>query len=190
MARLALFLSSFFAPLFFSCSREKDAQHFVNLDHASVRHSGGICYVNDSVFTGVLFSLDPQRNDTLTLSSFLNGREHGTWRQLHRNGSLKEIRYFENGKKQGDYSGWWENGVKKFFYHFSDDEYDGRCFEWSENGQLYHEANYNQGHEEGAQRAWYANGKIKSNYTIINGRRYGLLGTKNCRNVSDSVFVR
>jgi hypothetical protein len=35
---------------------------------------------------------------------------------------------------------------------------------------------------------WYDNGKVKSNYRIIEGRRFGLLGTKNCINVSDSIF--
>ena len=29
----------------------------------------------------------------------------------------------------------------------------------------------------------------KSNYFIKNDRRYGLLGTKNCENVSDSIFI-
>ena len=49
--------------------------------------------------------------------------------------------------------------------------------------------NYVKGHEEGSQKMYYDNGKIRSNYTIIAGRRYGLLGTKNCVNVADSVFV-
>jgi antitoxin component YwqK of YwqJK toxin-antitoxin module len=185
MARLALFLSS--VLLLPSCSREKSAR-FVNVDHARIKHSGGFVYVNDSLFTGTLFTLNERTNDTLESSSFLKGKEHGTWKQLYLNGSLKEVRYFEHGKKQGEYRGWWPNGSKKFLFHFTDDEYNGTCYEWDENGQLSHEANYLNGHEEGAQRAWYANGKIKSNYIILNGRRYGLLGTKNCKNVSDSVF--
>jgi antitoxin component YwqK of YwqJK toxin-antitoxin module len=48
--------------------------------------------------------------------------------------------------------------------------------------------NYVMGHESGAQQQFYTDGKIKANYTIIDGRRYGLLGTKNCVNVSDSIF--
>jgi hypothetical protein len=190
MERLALFLNSFLAFLFFSCSQEKQAQHFANRDSVAVKQAMGVLYVNDSVFTGTLFSLHPQTKDTLELSSFLNGREHGTWKRFYSKGTMKEIRQFDNGKKQGDYLGWWENGSKKFAFRFKDDEYNGTSYEWAEDGQLYHEANYIMGHEEGAQRVWYANGKIKSNYTIINGRRYGLLGTKNCKNVSDSVFVR
>jgi len=55
-------------------------------------------------------------------------------------------------------------------------------------GKLISYHNFKNGYEEGSQKVWYDNGKIKSNYTIKNGRRYGLLGTKNCINVKDSVF--
>ena len=37
------------------------------------------------------------------------------------------------------------------------------------------------------QQFWYNDGEIKSNYIIKNKRRYGLLGTKNCVNVSNSI---
>lgn len=192
MERPEQFLSSilFFLLFLNSCSDGKASLRFANRDQVVVKHSSGIVYVNDSIFTGVLYSLFQDQQDTLELSSFLNGREHGAWKQFHPNGAIKEIRYFENGKKQGEYTGWWERGSKKFIFHFEDDEYSGTCYEWDENGQLAHEANYINGHEEGLQRAWYANGKIKSNYIIVNGRRFGLLGTKNCKNVSDRVFNR
>ena len=73
-------------------------------------------------------------------------------------------------------------------YVFVNDEYEGTCREWSSDGLLVKEMNYLKGHEEGSQRWWYDNGKIKANYIIKQGRRYGLLGTKNCMNVSDSIF--
>lgn len=190
MERPALFLSSLLALLFFSCAKQNGLERYMNQEDALIRQTQGFWYVNDSLFSGTLFRLDHQTKDTLTLSSFLNGREHGVWKQFYGDGSRREIRHFENGKKQGEYKGWWPDGTKKFVFHFLDDEYNGTCYEWAENGQLYHKANYARGHEEGVQRAWYANGKIKSNYTIVNGRRYGLLGTKNCKNVSDSVLIR
>jgi antitoxin component YwqK of YwqJK toxin-antitoxin module len=53
---------------------------------------------------------------------------------------------------------------------------------------LVKQMNYLKGHEEGPQKWWYDNGKIKANYIIQDGRRFGLLGTKNCINVTDSIF--
>ena len=49
-------------------------------------------------------------------------------------------------------------------------------------------SNYKNGYEHGQQKIWYPDGRIKSNYIIKNGRRYGLLGIKNCINVSDSII--
>jgi antitoxin component YwqK of YwqJK toxin-antitoxin module len=189
MVRPAPFLNSIFlSVLICSCATEKKELRFCDLNQVQVKHSGGLIYVNDSLFTGVLFSLFTNSKDTAEIYSAVNGREHGTAKQFYPDGKPKEIRHFTNGKKVNEYVGWWPNGKKKLKFNFSNDEYEGTCYEWDEQGQLTHEANYHEGHEEGAQRAWYSNGKIKSNYTMIGGRRYGLLGTKNCKNVSDSVF--
>jgi antitoxin component YwqK of YwqJK toxin-antitoxin module len=49
---------------------------------------------------------------------------------------------------------------------------------------------YKKGYEEGLQQFYYDNGKVKANYFMKAGRRYGLLGTKNCVNVSDSIFKK
>ena len=50
--------------------------------------------------------------------------------------------------------------------------------------------NYYNGKEQGSQKVWYNNGKIKSNYVVKDGRRYGLLGTKNCTNVKDTSTIK
>ena len=71
---------------------------------------------------------------------------------------------------------------------FKKGEYDGTNRIWTKDGQIIEELNYKKGQEFGSQKVWYLDGKIKSNYIIKNNRRYGLLGTKNCTNVSEEVF--
>ncbi|TXT32113.1 MAG: hypothetical protein FD136_1375, partial [Chitinophagaceae bacterium] len=119
---------------------------------------------------------------------YLNGLEHGEWKKYYAGHHLKEQRFFEHGKKVGNYFTWWENGHLQFHYQLLNDEYEGVCKEWNEQGMLTKEMHFVKGHESGSQKWWYDNGKIKANYTIIEGRRFGLLGTKNCVNVSDSIF--
>jgi len=133
-------------------------------------------------------SFYPGTTDTAEIRSYRDGLENGAWKQFYPSNKLKELRYFENGRKVGIYLGWWENGNRKLVYHFKDDEYEGDCSEWNEDGLLVKVMHYKRGHEEGRQQLWYDNGKVRANYMIINGRRYGLLGTKNCTNVSDSIF--
>ena len=71
---------------------------------------------------------------------------------------------------------------------FENGEYNGTNRIWGYGGQIIEELNFKNGQQHGSQKVWYLDGKIKSNYIIKNKRRYGLLGTKNCTNVSEEVF--
>ena len=104
-------------------------------------------------------------------------------------GKIREIRLVRNGVRQGLQTAFWENGKKRFEYTAVNDAYEGELKEWAENGQLFHLAHYKNGQEEGVQKMWHANGKIRSNFVIINGRRYGLLGTKNCKNSDEKLLA-
>ncbi len=150
----------------------------------------GLLLLNNKPFSGKLFALFPTTNDTSSIENYLNGKEHGEWLRFYESKKLREKRYFVNGQKTGIYLTWWENGNKQMDYQFVNDEYEGTCREWNEKGMLNKEMNYKKGHEDGRQQWWYDNGKIKANYVIKDGRRYGLLGTKNCINVSDSIFKK
>jgi antitoxin component YwqK of YwqJK toxin-antitoxin module len=166
--------------------RENASVLLVSAD--KLKSVNGTIYYDDKLFTGTAYSLFPGSKDTAEISSFNNGKEHGTWRRFYESGLKKAQREFNNGNKTGEYLTWWENGKQQLHYQFNNDEYEGVCREWNSEGLLVKEMNYKKGHEEGQQRWWYDNGKIKANYVISDGRRYGLLGTKNCVNVSDSIF--
>lgn len=86
--------------------------------------------------------------------------------------------------------GWWSNGNQKFIYHFSDGLQKGVSKEWFESGQLLREMHYANGQEEGSQKMWNEDGSIRANYVVKNGRRFGLIGLKNCKSVNDEeVFT-
>jgi len=109
-------------------------------------------------------------------------------KKYYPNKQLMEYREFRNDMKNGKQISYWDNGNKRFEFIAVNDAYEGELKEWDYNGNLFHLAHYKNGQEEGAQKLWYDNGKIRANYVILNGKRYGLLGTKNCKNVSDSIF--
>ena len=190
----ALFRNSIFMllVLMFACckSSEYHAALSTNSDSSTIVTRVGITYVNDAVYTGTIYTLAPNQKDTTQIKNYKDGKEDGVWKQFYENGRLKETRFFKEGKKEGEYIGWYMNGQKQLDYFFVNDEYEGTCREWASNGQLIKEMNYKAGHEEGNEKAWYDNGKIRSNYFMQDGRRYGLLGTKNCVNVSDSIFKK
>jgi Uncharacterized protein conserved in bacteria len=83
-----------------------------------------------------------------------------------------------------------DNGNIKISGSFLKGENNGEYKEWNRDGGLVKEMHYKLGYEEGSQKQFYDNGKIRSNYVVSHGKRYGLLGTKNCVNVTDSIFKK
>jgi antitoxin component YwqK of YwqJK toxin-antitoxin module len=111
------------------------------------------------------------------------------YRKYFPNKQLMEYREYRNEMKNGKQIAYWDNGKKRFEFNAVNDAYEGELKEWDYDGNLFHLAHYKNGVEEGEQKMWYQNGKIRANYVIIKSRRFGLLGTKNCKNVSDSIFA-
>ncbi len=149
----------------------------------------GIFFVDEKPFTGKLIGFYPNKKDTMFLNNYAVGLEDGEWKKFHESGKIFQQRYYSKGSKVGRFSAWWENGTKQMDYFFEQDEYEGTCSEWNQEGRLIREMNYRKGYEQGSQKQWYDNGEIRSNYIIKDGRRYGLLGTKNCINVADSIGI-
>jgi antitoxin component YwqK of YwqJK toxin-antitoxin module len=147
-----------------------------------------VVYLNTVKYSGFLFELYTNQ-DTISLEGFINGQLSGICRKWYPNKQLMEERFYSNGKKNGKQLAYWENGNKRFEFIAKNDAYEGELSEWTFDGKLIHLAHFKNGQEEGSQKLWYDNGKIRANYVIIKGKRYGLLGTKNCKNVSDSIFV-
>ncbi|TDE12849.1 toxin-antitoxin system YwqK family antitoxin [Dyadobacter psychrotolerans] len=183
------FLFTFFL-LLICCSPSDKRSVEVKLDYTLQikTWSNGMLFINSKPFSGTLFTLYPETKDTADISVYQEGLEHGIWKAFYENGSIAKQREFNRGRKTGTYLAWWENGNTKLQYSFENDEYEGVCREWNALGKLTKEMTYRKGHEDGSQKMFYDNGKVRSNYRVVNGRRFGLLGTKNCINVSDSVF--
>jgi antitoxin component YwqK of YwqJK toxin-antitoxin module len=189
-ARQVRFLSSFIILLVYTsgCQSSENLQCY-NTSDRNFTQVNGLIYFEEKPFTGFTYSLYPFSKDTAEIAGYSRGKEDGFRRKFYPNHVPKEVRKFDHGRKTGVYNAWWENGNRKLQYFFREDEYEGACREWNMDGRLIREMNYVKGHESGPQRMFYDNGKIRANYIITEGRRYGLLGTKNCVNVPDSVFT-
>ena len=181
-----------------SCNQNKSKEVSVLIyeipKNYTLKSSQNIVLKNDTLllngesYSGYLFELSINNLDTLLIQGYLNGLQNGIDKKWFANKNIMEHRIYANGKKNGKQIAFWDNGNKKFEFTAVNDAYEGELKEWNVEGNLIHLANYKNGQEEGTQKLWYDNGKIRANYVIIKGKRYGLLGTKNCKNVSDSIF--
>lgn len=189
MASLVRGASSFIAALVILLGYKPaatDALPAINAAKVSISQSGPLTLINGKPANGLLFQLG-DKGDTVFAVPYLDGKENGWSRSYYPNKQRRELRYYRNGWKQGEHKGWYPDGRLAYVYQFKDDVYNGVVKEWSPQGILFRDMNYERGIEVGRQVIRYADGKIKSNYVIKNGVRYGLLGTKNCVNVKDSI---
>ena len=178
-----------FCWLTISCeTKVKPVFKYINTDKHQLTSVAATTYLKGEPVNGIVYALYPNK-DTMYSVTYLNGRENGISRAYYPGNRLKELRYFKNGWKEGTHKGWYLNGRRAFVYEFKSDVFHGKFREWTSTGVLFRDMTYEEGQESGSQTVRYADGKIKSNYVIRNGVRYGLLGTKNCSNVSDSIFV-
>lgn len=159
----------------------------VNVDRLSWVDKGGLKFYKGMPFTGMVYKQDSLSGDTLFIENYQSGYKHGIFKRFYPNHLLLEKREFQMGKKEGQHLRYWDNGNLAFEYHLEDGVYHGNNRAWNREGQIVKSLHYTRGQQKGHQQLWDDKGVIRTNYVIKNNRRYGLLGTKNCINVSDSI---
>ena len=183
LSSFVVFLTSF---LFLSC--QKKVLPVFDADLITLRAKKGEYWFEKQPFSGALLKLEPSNKDTVYIQSYRKGKKDGIWKKFYPQNHLKESRVFKMGSKEGTHIGYYLNGQMHYNFQLKNDVYNGFKKEWLPSGDLIVFQNYINGYEQGPQQVWYPNGEVKNNYIVRNGRRYGLLGTKNCVNVKDSIF--
>lgn len=181
MPRIVLY-SLFLLGLSIQCQPENQV---VYLPNSALQQKGAVLDYRGKPLNGTVLEIQ-SNGDTLYKASYMDGRLHGTEYAWYPHHVIREIRAYNHGQKTGIHYGFWPSGRARFEYHFDRDEYHGLVREWNEKGILFREFQYEHGHESGRQQLFDSNGKLMANYDVINGRRYGYQGTKNCVNTKEN----
>lgn len=156
----------------------------VEITDVSLSKKAAIVYLGDSLFSG--FLMEYHSNESLaSKAGYLNGKLQGEAVQYYTDGQFKERRYYDVNRKTGYHEGFWPNGEKKFAYFFEKGIHEGALKEWYHTGEPFRFFNYETGKESGAQRMWALDGSLRANYVVKDGHRYGLIGLKNCKSVTN-----
>lgn len=180
--------SNKFIILFFlisSCSEKQDRSYIIIKDFSLLSKKGAYLYLDNNKFSGIL--TDSIENIKILEVQYLNGRKNGYEKIWYNNGKISEERFYKNGRKEGNHKLFWENSNKKMIANFLDGQYEDKMIQWHKNGEKFKEFYYKNGNEIGNQKMWDSKGNIKANYDIVNNRRYGLTGQKNCVS-SNEIF--
>ena len=112
--------------------------------------------------------------------AWVDGQRDGTSVSWYENGQVNEQRSFRDGRKEGRHLGWYGDGTPRFDYVFELGLLRGQALDWYPDGTPYREFTYDAGQESGRQQMWNVDGSLRANYVVIEGRRFGLLGSKGC----------
>ncbi len=175
-----------FSIIWLSCSQKEVSipDIIVPSNHALIKKSeNGLLLYDGQPFSGTLRFTSKEGSLSET-KQYHVGRQEGLYLGYYSTGEVRFKRLYHQGKKHGLHEGWYRDGSKKFRYYFENGLSEGQHLEWYRSGQLSREANYKEGHEFGTQKIWRSDGKIRTNYVIReDGRKYGLIGMKRCKNI-------
>ena len=160
-------------------------QYLALEDIAIIWHQDSLFY-QGKPFSGKAYSLFAN-GDTAVYKEFWNGLQEGTTKRWHPNKQLAEERFYIAGKKEGRHRAWWPDGKPQFEFQVHEDAYEGELKEWNSKGLLIRQFHYQKGQEVGSQRLWWDDSTVRANYEIRDGKKYGLIGIKLCKNPYDSV---
>jgi antitoxin component YwqK of YwqJK toxin-antitoxin module len=152
----------------------------ISSDH-DLRQSNGVWQYHGVNFSGYIV----EKNGLSVISKIpvLHGREHGTALGWYKNGKKKYERNYMHGDREGYHWGWYENNRVAFEYKFHQDQFDGDQKTYFESGHIWQWLHYVNGYEEGKQKSWNDSGRVINNFTVKNGKLYGVIGRYDCMSV-------
>jgi antitoxin component YwqK of YwqJK toxin-antitoxin module len=148
----------------------------------TVLHNVNACwYVKAEKFNGYIVEQDS--GVLVSKLPIINGKENGRAFGWFKNGNSKFERDYLNGNRQGVHKGWYNNGMLAFLFVFNNDKYEGQQRSFFKSGHTWQILNYVHGYEEGRQKSWNDSGRVVNNFTVKNGKLYGVIGRFDCMSV-------
>lgn len=141
----------------------------------------GVLLHGDTLFSGTLI----ERADLQLFrkTPYQHGKRHGQALAWYPSGRLAYQKRFRKGDREGTHTGFWPSGQPQFVYRYEHDLFEGEQVSYYKTGQRAELRHYRHGYEEGQQSAWDGEGRLISNYTVKEGKRYGIVGRFDCVSV-------
>jgi hypothetical protein len=115
-----------------------------------------------------------------TILPLHEGSVHGVVKSRYANGRPRSEGAFVQGQAEGVHRAWWPSGPLRSEQRFEQGRPQGLSRTWYASGVLYQEHRYERGQEAGLQRVWFEDQRLRANYEVRNGRRYGNIGAMGC----------
>ena len=164
-----------------SVSSKKMPEVFVETTDTALHNINGCWIWKGEKLNGYI--VEKNKGVLLAKLPVSEGLENGTAFSWFANGHKKYEKRFLAGKREGIQKGWYANDTLAFAYFFHDDKFEGEQKTFYETGHPWQSLNYANGYEEGKQKSWSDSGRVVNNFTVKNGKLYGVIGRFDCMSV-------
>jgi antitoxin component YwqK of YwqJK toxin-antitoxin module len=154
---------------------------FIESTDTALHNLNASWYTKGARFNGYI--IEKAGNKMVSKLPILDGKENGWAYGWYNSGKPKFKRYYVNGNREGRHTGWYENGRLSFELSFHNDKYEGMQKTFFKSGNLWQALSYVSGYEEGRQKTWSDSGRVINNFTVKNGKLYGVIGRYDCMSV-------
>ncbi len=119
----------------------------------------GVYFEGRKPFSGIYSDTNNigKLTQTITLKE---GKPNGKTTLFHKNGTIKEERFYKNGLRDSLWTTWSETGVKLAKASFLNDLKDGNWIIWDEKGVKRYDMYYRNGEKVGIWKMWDENGVL------------------------------
>lgn len=177
-----LWLLSFVLLLNCNSNVKNPPNVLVEVPSNGINNDNGTWFYNKEKFNGYL--IEKRNNKMISKLPIMNGKENGIGYGWFENGKRRYQRQFLNGNRAGNHFGWFDNGNIAFINTFHNDKFEGAQKTFYKNGKMSQLLNFHNGYEVGKQKFWNQKGRLINNFTVKNGKLYGVIGRFDCMSVT------
>lgn len=148
-------------------------EHFSSRAKEEVGDLVKIYSYDDGYLDGLYLVYNKATHRYKEIGSYLNGKQHGTYKQYFDNGVLADDSYFFKGGRDGITKIYYENGKLRGVINYVNGKKEGHATQFYVNGKTMFDHNYHLDKMNGICTDYYKNGNKKSVITYIDGVQQG-----------------
>lgn len=185
-------LAAIFLVFFISCGQTQPRgesvivtplEVFIATTDTALHNNNGTWFYKNEKANGYILE---KRGDALIAKlPVIDGKENGIAYGWFTTGEKRYEQGFKSGNRDGTHQSWYKSGQLASVNFYIDDKLDGEQKSYYENGQPFQSLQYVNGYEEGKQKTWNDSGRVINNFTVKNGKLYGVIGRYDCMSVME-----
>lgn len=153
------------------------------VESEAIERAEGKVWLDGRPYSG--FVVDRHDGRPILREGYVDGLAEGWHEAWYEDGQRRHRKYYEAGLREGEHRGWHRSGELRFRRQYARGLAHGEHQVFQLGERMTEDKRFVEGREQGRQRGWNGAGELVMNYTVKDGRRYGIVGRNDCVTVNE-----